>query len=47
MSEENMTYLFSIKKVACKPPFKVKERREGLAAYFLNGGGVEWQNYYA
>jgi len=47
MSDENMTHLFPITKVACKPPFKVKEIREELAAYYLNGGGVEWQNDYA
>jgi hypothetical protein len=46
MSDDNMTYSFPIKKVACKPPFKVKEIREELAAYFLKGGGVEWQNDY-
>jgi hypothetical protein len=33
-----------IKKVACKPPFKVKEIREELAAYFLSGGRVEGQD---
>jgi hypothetical protein len=47
MSDENMTHLFPIKKVACKLPFKVKEIREELKAYFLNGGGIEWQNDYA
>ena len=46
MSDENVTYLFPIKKVDCKTPFKVKEIREELGAYFLNGV-VEWQNDYA
>jgi hypothetical protein len=44
MRDENVTYLFPIKNGACKPLFKVKEIREELAAYFLNRGGVKWQN---
>jgi len=44
MSNENMTSLFPIRKIARKPPLKAKEIREGLAAYFLSGGRVEWQN---
>jgi len=43
-SNENMTYLFPIRKIAHKPTLKVKEIREELAAYFLSGGRVEWQN---
>ena len=39
-----MTSLFPIRKTACKPPMKVKEIREELAAYFLSGGRVGWQN---
>jgi hypothetical protein len=42
MSNENMTSLFHIRKIACKPTFKAKEIREGLPAYFLSGGRVEW-----
>jgi len=44
MSNENMTPLFSIRKIAHKPTLKAKEIREELAAYFLNGGRLEWQN---
>jgi len=44
MSTENMTTLFPIKKTARKPPLKAKEIGEELAAYFLSGGRVEWQN---
>jgi hypothetical protein len=47
MSNENMTSLFPIRKIARKPPSKVKEIREELSAYFLSGGRVEWQNYCA
>jgi len=43
MSNENMTYLFPIRKIARKPTLKAKEIREELAAYFLSGGRVEWQ----
>jgi len=45
MSNENMISLFSIRKTAYKTPSKAKELREELAAYFLSGGGIEWQNY--
>jgi len=44
MRNENITYLFPIRKIARKPPLKAKEIREELAAYFLSGGIVEWQN---
>ena len=44
MSNENMTSLFPIRKIARKPALKAKEIREELAAYFLSGGRVEWQN---
>jgi len=44
MSNENMTSLFPIRKTARKPTLKVKEIREELAAYFLSGGRVKWQN---
>ena len=44
MSNENMTSLFPIRKIARNPPLKTKEIREELAAYFLSGGRVEWQN---
>jgi len=44
MSNENMTSLLPIRKTARKPPLKAKEIREELAAYFLSGGRVEWQN---
>jgi hypothetical protein len=44
MSNENMTSLFPIRKIARKPNRKAKEIREELAAYFLSGGRVEWQN---
>jgi len=44
MSIENVTSLFPIRKIARKPPLKAKEIREELAAYFLSGGRVEWQN---
>ena len=36
MSNENMTALFPIRKIAHKPPLKAKEIREELAAYFLS-----------
>jgi len=44
MSNENMTSLFPIRKIARKPPLEAKETMEELAAYFLSGGRVEWQN---
>ena len=44
MSNENMTSLFPIREIVRKPPLKAKEIREELAAYFLSGGRVEWQN---
>jgi hypothetical protein len=44
MSNENITSLFPIRKIARKPLLKAKEIREELAAYFLNEGGVDWQN---
>jgi len=44
MSNENMTSLFPIRKIARKPPLEAKETMEKLAAYFLSGGRVEWQN---
>jgi hypothetical protein len=44
MSTENMTSLFPTRKVARKPTLKAKEIRADLAAYFLGGGGEEWQN---
>ena len=44
MSNKNMTSLFPIRRIAGKPPLKAKEIREELAAYFLSGGRVEWQN---
>ena len=43
-SNENITSLFPIRKIARKPPLKVKEIREELAAYSLGGGRIEWQN---
>jgi hypothetical protein len=43
MSNENMTSLFPVGKIACKATLKAKEIREKLAAYFLSGGRVEWQ----
>jgi len=43
-NNKNMTSLFPIRKIARKPPLKAKEIREELAAYFLSGGRVEWQN---
>jgi hypothetical protein len=42
MSNENMTSLSPIKKIARKPTLKAKEIREKLAACFLSGGRVEW-----
>ena len=45
MSNENMTSLFPIRKIAHKPPLKTKDIMEELTAYFLSGGRVEWQNY--
>ena len=44
MSNENMNSIFPIRKTALKPTSKAKEVREELAAYFLSGGRVEWQN---
>jgi len=44
MSNKNTTYLFPIRKTAHKPTLKAKEITEKLAAYFLIGGRVEWQN---
>jgi len=44
MSNENMTSLFPIRKIARNPLLKAKEIRAELAAYFLSGGRVEWQN---
>jgi len=44
MSNENMTSVLPIRKIARKPPLKAKEIREELAAYFLSGGTVECQN---
>jgi predicted RNase H-like nuclease len=44
MSNKNMTSLFPIRKIPCKPALKAKEIREELTAYFLSGGRVEWQN---
>jgi len=44
MSNENITSLFPTRKIARKPPLKTKEIREELAAYFLSGGRLEWQN---
>jgi hypothetical protein len=44
ISNENMTSSFPIRKIARKPTVKAKEIREELAAYFLSGGRVEWQN---
>jgi len=41
---QNMTSLFPIRKTVRKPPLTAKEIREELAAYFLSGGRVEWQN---
>jgi len=47
MSNENMTSLFPIRKIAHKPTLKAKEIRKELAAYFLIGGRVKWQNDFA
>jgi hypothetical protein len=44
MSNENMTSIFPIRNIAHKPTLKAKEIREELAAYFLSGRSVEWQN---
>jgi hypothetical protein len=44
MSNENMIFLFPIRKIARKPTLKAKEIWKELAAYFLSGGKVEWQN---
>jgi len=44
MSNENMTSIFPIRKIARKPTLKEKEIRKELAAYFLSGRRVEWQN---
>jgi len=44
MNNENTASLFPIRKIARKRNFKAKEIREELAAYFLSGGRVEWQN---
>jgi hypothetical protein len=46
MINENMTALFPIKNDVFKPTLKAKEIREELAAYFLSGRTVEWQNDY-
>jgi hypothetical protein len=46
-NNENMTYLFPTRKIARKPTLKTKDLRKELAAYFLSGGRVEWQNGYA
>ena len=43
-SNENMNSLFPIRKIARKPTLKAKEIGEELAANFLSGGRVEWQN---
>jgi hypothetical protein len=40
MSNENMTSLFPIRKIARKPNLEAKETMEELAAYFLIGGRV-------
>jgi len=39
-----VTFLFPIRKIARKPTLKSKKIRQELAAYFLSGGRVEWQN---
>ena len=44
MCNENMTSLFPVRKNALKPTLNAKEIREELAAYFVSGGTVEWQN---
>jgi hypothetical protein len=44
MSNKNMTSLFPIRKIARKPTLKAKEIMEELAAYFLSGRRIEWQN---
>jgi len=44
MSNENVTSLCPIRKIARKPTMKANEIREQLAAYFLRGRRVEWQN---
>jgi len=44
MSNENVTSLFPVRKIARKPNLEAKEIREELAAYYLSGGRVEWQN---
>jgi hypothetical protein len=44
MSNENVTSLFNIRKIARKTTTKAKEIKEELAANFLSGGRVEWQN---
>jgi hypothetical protein len=44
MSNENMTNLLPNRKIASKATLKAKEISEELAAYFLSGGRVEWQN---
>jgi hypothetical protein len=43
-SNENMNSLFPVRNITCKPILKAKEVREELAAYFLSGERVEWQN---
>jgi hypothetical protein len=43
-NNENMTYLFPIRKIASKPTLNVKEIRKKLSAYFLSGERVEGQN---
>jgi hypothetical protein len=40
MSNENMTSLFPIRKIARKPTLKAEEIREEIAAYFMSGGKV-------
>ena len=40
-SNENMTYLFPVRKITRKPTLKAKEIREELAACFLSGGRVD------
>ena len=47
LSNENMTSLFPIRKIAREPTLKAKEIRKELGAYFLIGGRAEWQYDYA
>jgi hypothetical protein len=44
MSNENMSSLFPVRKIARKPNLKVKQIGEELAAYFVSGGRAEWKN---